>query len=216
MKAEASGNSTSSLSHTSPRFLRTCTFPFLLSPAEKSQASTSSTPTPPNPLLWGRSAALREAGEWKRDGRGLDVQGGKHEKRRLLFDAVADASQHLRGIKATSASVAVSLPSDGGVEGGGCGGDLSGVCSCDLSSRPPGSSGSTGRAAREDAAEWTCGNREKWKRKKKKNMEYILSVCLCPDVSKRLFAPWVSDCRGKATTVEYLSTLKLSVYSQMI
>lgn len=32
---------------------------------------------------------------------------------------MADASQHLRGIKATSASVAVSLPSDGGVEGGG-------------------------------------------------------------------------------------------------
>lgn len=44
MKAEASGNSTSSLSHTSPRFLWTCTFPISLSPAEKSQASTSSPP----------------------------------------------------------------------------------------------------------------------------------------------------------------------------
>lgn len=49
----------------------------------------------------------------KRDRRELDVQGEKHGKRRLLFDEVADVSENLRGIKATSASVAVCLPSDG-------------------------------------------------------------------------------------------------------
>lgn len=61
-----------------------------------------------------------------------DVQEEKHEKRWGAIDVRANALQHLRTIKATSATVAVHFLR---VREGRCA--LSRVCSCDLSSRPP-------------------------------------------------------------------------------
>lgn len=119
-----------------PRVNVLSTLLFLLSPAEESQASTSAwEPPPPNTaptseenlvhLGWQLKESQRKASRQR-----TDVQEEKHEKRRGAIDAVANASQHLRTIKATSATVAVRF-----LRGGG--NALSRVCSCDLSSRPP-------------------------------------------------------------------------------
>lgn len=210
---------TSSLSHS--RCLWKCTLPFLLSPAEQSQASTSAreppSAPPPQPtphtseenlvhLGWQLKESQRKASRQR-----TDVQEEKHEKRRGAIDAVANASQRLRTIKATSATVAVRfLQGEGGYA-------LSRVCSCDLSSRPP----SLFRINCQNCpgGRRLSGHMNIKRNEEKKNTLFFL--CLCLNASERfLSSTSVFDCRGKNIVVNIISTYCLSndryVYSNYL
>lgn len=96
-----------------------------------------------------------------------DVQEEKHEKRRGAIDAVASASQHLRTIKATSATVAVRFLRGGGVR------PLKSLQLWPFESSSIAVQDQLPELPGRKAAEWTHEHKEKWRKEK-----YLFFFCV--------------------------------------